>query len=471
MRLCIPKFLCFVLLGISAHISYAQTAPSQSIPSYEQMLARGEIRVAIPYGRTTYVDARKNIMGFSPELSKYLGEFLSAKYKKRINVKLVPTVPGQLLTKIDNNQADVVVDYFQEHLAHSKSQKYLVFEHPRYENYVVVSNMQSKPINNLHDLSGQIICAGRLTHTVALESLNKDLAQDKQINIFRDRLILSDEDLLQMTDAGLIEYVWVARWKAELWQPLLRNIQIHERTTTPGGSPGDLVFYKNNHELAKDIIDFVNSPYLDKALIEYRKKDFAYRKNALKNPVAKAEWQRFESMREYFRKYGNEQRLDPLFLAGLGFQESMLNQGAVSPVGAIGVMQLMPQTGASMKVGDIRELQPNIHAGTKYINSLLYTMSLDESLPHSERAFFAVAAYNAGPNNIRKARELAAKMGFDPNKWFYNVEMATAKLVGPETFLYVRNVYKYYITYDVWQSKTALPNEKLEPQKNTSSKN
>ncbi len=464
MKLCISKFLCFVLLGITADISCAQPAPSLNILSYQQRLARGEIRMAIPYGRTTYVDARKNIMGISPDLSKYLSKFLSNKYKKRITVKLVPTAPGQLLVAIDNNQVDFALDYFQEHQAYQKPQKYLVYEHPRPESYVVVSNVQSKPINNLHDLAGQTICVGRLENTIALENLNKDLNHDKQIYIFKDKLILSDEDFLQMADAGLVEYIWVARWKAELWQPLLRNIQINESTVTPGGSPGDLIFNKHNPDLAKDVLDFVNSPYLERALNEYRKKDFAYRKNALKNPVAKAEWQRFESMREYFRKYGHEERLDPLFLAGLGFQESMLNQGAVSPVGAIGAMQLMPQTGASMKVGDIRELQPNIHAGTKYINSLLYAMSLDETLPDSERAFFAVAAYNAGPNNIRKARELAAKMGFDPNKWFFNVEMAAAKLVGSETFLYVRNVYKYYITYDVWERKKILADEKLEPQ-------
>lgn len=470
MKHCILRFLCFVLLGIPAHIAYAQPNSSKNTESYQQILARGEIRVAIPYGRTTYVDARKNIMGFSPDLSKYLSQFLSSKYKKRITVKLVPTVPGQLLNAIDNHQADFAIDYFQEHIAQSKPREYLIYEHPRPESYVAVSNIQSKPINHLRDLSGQTICVGRLARTTALEEVNKDLNRENQIFIFKDKLILSDEDFLQMADAGLVEYIWVARWKAELWQPLLRNIQINENTTTPGGSPGDLIFNKNNEDLARDILDFVSSPYLEKALTEYRKKDFAYRKNALKNPVAKAEWQRFESMREYFRKYGREQRLDPLFLAGLGFQESMLNQGAVSPVGAIGVMQLMPQTGASMKVGDIRELQPNIHAGTKYINSLLYAMSLDDTLPDSERAFFAVAAYNAGSNNIRKARELAAKMGFDPNKWFYNVEMAAAKLVGSETFLYVRNVYKYYITYDVWQRKKALSDEKPEPQKNGSQK-
>ncbi len=429
------------------------------------MVARGEVRMAIPYGRITYVQTGKTIMGVSPEISKYLGEFLSAKYKKRIQVKLVPTVSGQLLDVLDQNRADFVVDYFHETKDAEKRNQYLVYRHPRPENYVVVSNAQNNEINSLQDLSGRTICVGRLSYLKPLETINHALSDSKKITIFQDPLVLSDDDFLQMTDAGLVEYVWVARWKAELWKPVLRNIKINEATTTLGGSPSDLLFRKDQQDLANDILAFTNSPYLDKALNEFRKKDFAYRRNALRNPIAKTEWQRFESMRKYFHQYGQENRLDPLFLAGLGFQESSLNQSAQSPVGAIGVMQLLPATGASMKVGDIRELQPNIHAGTKYINSLLYAMSLDPSLTDKERAFFAVAAYNAGPNNIRKARELAAKMGFNPNKWFFNVEMAAAKLVGSETFLYVRNVYKYYITYDVWDRKKALPDEKPEPQK------
>jgi membrane-bound lytic murein transglycosylase MltF len=140
----------------------------------------------------------------------------------------------------------------------------------------------------------------------------------------------------------------------------------------------------------------------------------------------------------------------------------MLNQSAVSPMGAIGVMQLLPSTGESLNVGNIHLLEPNIHAGAKYMSSLIYALSIEGDLTDMERNFFAVAAYNAGPNNIRKARALSSTMGFDPNKWFENVEMATAKLFGVETFLYVRNVYKYYVSYDIEQRHISISQENLE---------
>ena len=130
-----------------------------------------------------------------------------------------------------------------------------------------------------------------------------------------------------------------------------------------------------------------------------------------------------------------------------------------------GVMQLLPSTGDSLGVGNIRLLEPNIHAGAKYMSSLLYALSIQGDLSDMERNFFGVAAYNAGPNNIRKARELAKTMGFDPNKWFDNVEMATAKLFGVETFLYVRSVYKYYVVYDIRQRNIPISQENLIPER------
>ena len=55
-----------------------------------------------------------------------------------------------------------------------------------------------------------------------------------------------------------------------------------------------------------------------------------------------------------FRRYGEQYNFDPLMLAAQGYQESRLDQGAKSHVGAIGVMQIMPATGAELKVGDIK---------------------------------------------------------------------------------------------------------------------
>ena len=58
-------------------------------------------------------------------------------------------------------------------------------------------------------------------------------------------------------------------------------------------------------------------------------------------------------------------------MAARGYQESTLDHSARNPSGAIGAMQVMPATGKQLGVGDIREIQANIHAGVKYMGFMM----------------------------------------------------------------------------------------------------
>ena len=140
-------------------------------------------------------------------------------------------------------------------------------------------------------------------------------------------------------------------------------------------------------------------------------------------------------------------------LAAQGYQESQLNQNARSRVGAIGVMQVMPATGKELKVGDIRNIEPNIHAGAKYMDQLMTKYFPDAKFDEVNRTLFAFASYNAGPGNISKMRKAAEKSGFDPDQWFNNVEIVTAQKIGIETTTYVRNIYKYYVAYKLTEER------------------
>ena len=51
------------------------------------------------------------------------------------------------------------------------------------------------------------------------------------------------------------------------------------------------------------------------------------------------------------------------------------------------------------------------------------------------------------PATSRKHAQGAAKRGLDPDIWFNNVEVVTAERIGIETTTYVRNIYKYYVSY------------------------
>jgi membrane-bound lytic murein transglycosylase MltF len=255
---------------------------------------------------------------------------------------------------------------------------------------------------------------------------------------------LEDEDMMEMLGAGLLKVIVVDDWKAKLWADLVPKIVPREDLAL--SEPGNIgwAFRKGSPKLRAEVNRFIrNYPGIHAA----RFKNYPAYLKRIRNATADADWQRFEKTIELFRKYGKQYSFDYLMVAALGYQESGLDQSMRSHRGAIGIMQLMPETGRVLKVGDITETDSNVHGGFKYLR-LLYDRHLRAAkLDEQNRTLFSIAAYNAGPGRIAGLRAEAAKKGLDPNIWFNNVELIAARRIGQETVVYVRNIYKYYVAY------------------------
>ena len=94
------------------------------------------------------------------------------------------------------------------------------------------------------------------------------------------------------------------------------------------------------------------------------------------------------------RIYSRIYDVDEELIHAIVRQESCFNEGAHSRVGAIGLMQLMPQTALSLRINDPWNPEHNIQGGIKYISQMLRRFDSKTKL--------AIAAYNAGPGNVRK---------------------------------------------------------------------
>lgn len=117
-------------------------------------------------------------------------------------------------------------------------------------------------------------------------------------------------------------------------------------------------------------------------------------------------------------RYSRQHQLHPALIRAVIKAESDFNPQAVSRAGAIGLMQLMPQTAARMDVRDLYDPEDNIGGGTKYLRQLLDRFR--GNLP------LALAAYNSGEHTVDRYR------GLPPID---------------ETRQYVRKVIRYYRTF------------------------
>ena len=94
-------------------------------------------------------------------------------------------------------------------------------------------------------------------------------------------------------------------------------------------------------------------------------------------------------------------------------------------------MQVMPGTARELgyKPSQMRHPESNIEAGVRYLSQQV--KRFEASLDRRQRIRFALASYNAGYGHVRDARRLARQKGWDPDRWFQNVERAMRLLEKP----------------------------------------
>src|SRR5262249_36048502 len=137
----------------------------------------------------------------------------------------------------------------------------------------------------------------------------------------------------------------------------------------------------------------------------------------LTNPMSDEKQRERDALKALFEKYGKQYQFDWLLLAAQGYQESAFDPAPRSDAGAVGLMQLLPSTAREMGADTDKLTDPetNIRAGTMYLAKLRDTYFNDPALSPAARSDFLLAAYNAGPGNVRKWRDLATKRGMDAN--------------------------------------------------------
>jgi len=411
--------------------------------------------VAAPYSRTLYFNDNGRERGMSADFVRDFEAWINKKYGRKlgnrpITVVLRPATRDELLANVADGYADMAVGNLTITPERQKVLDFVPLGGMPPVAEVVITGPKSPAIARVDDLSGKTVYVRRTSsYYESLTRLNRRF-EDGGRNLVRLAIVpdaLEDEDLMEMVNAGLIGAIVVDDWKARMWAQILPKIKLNESAAVHTGGTIGWGVRKHSPRFSAMVAEFQTQFSKKQNLYAQRLKSYYARVGNMNDPIAVRDRKRFEDTIALFRKYGARYGFDPLMLAAMGYQESQLDQGARSHSGAIGIMQLMPTTGASLKVGDIRIAENNVHAGAKYMDELMANYLAGAHFDEANRSLFAFACYNAGPGNINRMREEARRRRLDPDKWFNNVELVTAEKIGLQTPTYVRNIYKYYVAY------------------------
>ena len=441
---------------------------------FDQMLERRVIRVLAPYSRTLFYVDKGHERGITVGLMREFERYVNSRYAKQLGnrpltVFLIPSTRDKLLTGLADGRGDIAAGNLTETEERLKVVDFVAPQDRKPVRELIVTGPASPELGTLDDLSGKTVHVRKASsYYESVVALNARLKADGKaaVKIVELPDALEDEDALEMLAAGLFELAVVDDWMARVWAQILPKVKVREDLVLRAEGHTGWAMRKGSPKLEAVLKDFYRGVIKKQRAIDSRIAQEQRRVKQIRNNTKGAEWKRFQATVRLFEKYGARYSFDPLMLTAQGYQESRLRQDARSHVGAVGVMQIMPDTGKELRVGDINELEPNIHGGAKYMNQLMTRYFADAHFSEQDRTLFAFASYNAGPGAISRMRGDAAKSGLDPDKWFDNVEVVVARRIGMETTTYVRNIFKYYVAYKLAldaQEATRTAREKVAP--------
>lgn len=416
------------------------------------IVKRRLLRVLVAYNKTNYFQDKVVTRGIAYDAMKAFEVDLNKKMKLGklgILVVFIPVSRDEIFTGLIEGRGDVAI----ANLTITPERLKLVdFTDPTYKNgsEIVVTGPGAPAIKTVDDLSGKEVFVRKSSSfyeslTVLNQRFKKEGKKEVILKLAPENL--ETEDFIEMANAGLIKILIVDQPIAEFWKQVFPNITLHPEAVVRSNVDYGWALRKNSPQLKAELNAFIKTHGKGTQFGNMTLQKYLKSVKFVKNATSEEERKKFMALGNFFQKYSSQYNVDWVLMAAQGYQESRMDQNVKSPVGAIGVMQVMPPTGKELNVGDISQLEPNIHAGIKYMRFMMDTYYKNDPMDELNKMLMTFASYNCGPGKMRTLRQDAASKGYNPNIWFNNVERSAAEKVGQETVTYVSNIYKYYIAY------------------------
>ena len=387
---------------------------------FKDIKKRGVLRVLTRNSSTTYFIYRGAQLGFEYELVSKMAKDLGL----RLEI-VIPPDRESLFTYLEEGKGDLIAAGLT--ITDERKEK-LLFSTP----YNEVSELLVVPASNteattLASLSGEKIAVRRSSSyfsTLArLQELHGFDIEEAPENMETEEILYAvgkGEYDATVADSNIVD--------VELtYNSRLRSLQ----------SIGDPVkigwaMRKDQKHLKTEVDRWIRRNY--KGLF-YNMIMTKYFKNAKQMRIAASEERSdldgaLSPYDDLVRKYAKKYEFDWRLITAQMYQESQFNPNAKSWVGALGLMQVMPQTAKELKIPNVTRPEDGIHAGIKLLARYAAVFNSPD-IKEKDRLRFALAAYNCGLGHVLDGRTLARERKMDPNKWFGNVEKVMPLLSKP----------------------------------------
>lgn len=404
----------------------------------EHIREDGTLRVVTSYSPVSYFIYRGQPMGYEYELLKKLTDHLEVELDLLIAKNI-----DEMFRMLQNGEVDLIaysltitrdrrelVDFT---IPLNNTRQVLVQRKPDNWRQMRLHEIEQALIRNPVDLGGKEIHVRRASsYLERLYNLEDEIGQD--ITIIEAGEDLTTEQLIRMVAEREIDFTVSDENIARLNRAYFPILDIE----TPVSLPQQTAWAvrKNSPDLLDAINGWLNDYQSEAEYYVIYNKYFentrAYRVR-IDSDLMFSTGGRISIYDDIIQEHANIIDWDWMLIAAQIYQESQFDPDARSWAGAMGLMQLMPQTARAYGADDPSDPGQNIRAGIQFIKWLqdYWAQHIEDE---QERLKFVLGSYNVGQGHVQDARRLAEIHGADPDVWDDNVAVYLEKKSRPEYY-------------------------------------
>ena len=433
----------------------------------DKIRARGSLIAIVDNSSTGYFIYKGRPMGYDYDLLKLFSDYLGVP----LEIKLTPSIE-KAFEMLNNGEGDIIAYSLtvtkerKERVAftasHFTTRQMLVQKKPDNWFELTRDELEKSLIRDQVSLMGKQVHVRK--HSSYIDRLN-NLAQEigGDIIIVEEPDSVETEALIKKVADGEIEYTIADETVAIVNASYYSSIDVK----TPISFPQKIAWAvrRNSDKLLAEANKWLKQVKREPTFnVIYNKYFKSTRASTLraKSDFSSMGGKSISQYDEYIKEAADSLGWDWRLLAAQMFRESKFDPNAKSWAGAIGLMQLVPETGRRFGARNLYNPKQNIAAAGNYLQYLdgLWSKTIKDE---EERQKFVLASYNVGLGHVEDARNLAKKYGADPTEWNGNVEkylllkshkefftdpiVTSGYCRGDEPVNYVRDILIYYEQY------------------------